>query len=74
MSSSYSCWAYALRKDIEDREALKEVQLHPKFRAYDDADRMLLMKIPSWARPLVKEAHDYRNDGEWAEIGAFVLS
>lgn len=59
-------WAYALRKDIEDREALKEVQLHPKFRAYDDADRMLLMKIPSWARPLVKEAHDYRNDGEWA--------
>lgn len=55
-------WAYALRKDIEDRSALSKLKLHPRFRGTTE-DKMLLMKMPEWARPLITYI-EFR-EGSW---------
>lgn len=55
-------WAYALRKDIEDRSALSTLKLHPRFKGTTE-DKMLLMKMPEWARPLITYI-EFR-EGSW---------
>lgn len=55
-------WAYALRKDIEDRSAVSTLQLNPRFKGTTD-QKMLLMKMPSWARPLITYI-EFR-EGSW---------
>lgn len=49
-------WAYDLRKDIEDRKALKTAAIHPDYHG----NRMYLMKLPEWARPHVTYIYDQR--------------
>lgn len=55
-------WAYALRKDIEDRAAIETMETNSKFRGTTD-DRMLLLKMPAWARPHITYI-EYR-EGSW---------
>lgn len=63
-------WVYNIRKELQDGDGARSVQVNPKFRQ----SRMILMKFPEWIRPLITyfvdngEGYDYADRYEvWAE-------
>ena len=61
-------WIYEIRKLIDDSEKSKSIEVHPKYYG----NKRKLMKLPEWARPLVRWFDEGRKSS-WGD-DPFVIS
>lgn len=55
-------WVYTLRKEILDEQAAESIQPNDEYTG----DKLDLLKVPEWARPLVTSFYDNGNN-DWSE-------